>query len=127
MRKVRVVGQVIKLFPIKAFTTKKGEEGKVANFILADSTSNIKVVLWDTNHIGLIEAQEICEGKVIEIKGGSMRDNEIHLGSFSELKLSDEILQTLLVKESYVSDEDMKKAIDVAKKNNTTALDYLFT
>jgi len=43
------------------------------------------------------------------------------------LKLSDEILQTLLVKESYVSDEDMKKAIDVAKKNNTTALDYLFT
>jgi len=43
------------------------------------------------------------------------------------LKLSDDILQTILVQESYVSDEDMKKAIDFAKKNNTTAFDYLFT
>lgn len=43
------------------------------------------------------------------------------------LKLSDEVLQNILTKESYVSDEDMKKAVDSAKKNNTTALDYLFT
>jgi len=43
------------------------------------------------------------------------------------LKLSDEILQAILVQESYVSAEDMNKAADFAKKNNTTALDYLFT
>lgn len=43
------------------------------------------------------------------------------------LKISDELLPDILVSESYVSDEDMKKAVDFAKKNNTTVLDYLFT
>jgi ribonucleotide reductase alpha subunit len=47
------------LFPVRSFTTKKGEAGKVANLILADDTSNIKVVLWDMNHISLIEKEEI--------------------------------------------------------------------
>jgi len=43
------------------------------------------------------------------------------------LKLGDEILQAILVQESYVSAEDMNKAVDFAQKNNATALDYLFT
>ncbi len=92
MRKVNVVGKVINLFPVRTFTTKKGEEGKVANMFIADETSNVKVVLWDTNHIELIEKSEIVENKVVEISNASMRDNEIHLGSFSEFKLSDEVL-----------------------------------
>jgi len=108
MRKVRVVGKVIRLFPVRSFTTKKGDEGKVANFILADDTSNIKVVLWDTNHIELIEKGEIVEDSVIEIQGGGMRDNEIHLGSFSEFKLSKEVLENVkterVVKEKNITD-----------------------
>lgn len=92
MRKVNVVGKVINLFPVRKFTTKKGDEGKVANLFLADDTSNIKVVLWDTNHIELIETGKISEQSIIEISNASMRDNEIHLGGFSELKLSNEIL-----------------------------------
>src|SRR3989344_5501878 len=56
MRKVNLVGKIINVSPIRTFTTKKGEEGKVANLILADETSNIKTVLWDTNHISLIES-----------------------------------------------------------------------
>ena len=50
----------------------------------------MRIVLWDTHHIELLENETIKEGSVVEIAGGSMRDNEIHLGSFSELKLSDE-------------------------------------
>jgi len=92
MRKVNVVGKVFNVSPVRTFTTKKGEEGKVVNLFLADETSNVKVVLWDTNHIGMIENGEIGEEKVIEIANGSMRDNEIHLGSFSEFKLSNVIL-----------------------------------
>jgi len=92
MRKVNVVGKVFNLSPVRTFTTKKGDEGKVANFFLADETSNVKVVLWDINHIELIEKGEIAQDKVVEISNGSMRDNEIHLGSFSEFKLSNEIL-----------------------------------
>ena len=92
MRKVNVVGKVFNLSPVRTFTTKKGEAGKVANMFIADETSNVKVVLWDVNHIELIEKSEIVENKVVEISNASMRDNEIHLGSFSEFKLSNEVL-----------------------------------
>jgi len=95
MRKVNVVGKIINLSPVRTFTTKKGDEGKVVNFVIADDTSNIKVVLWDTNHIALVEKGEIEIGSVVEISNGGMRANEIHLGNFSELKKSNEIFNDL--------------------------------
>jgi len=106
MRKVRVVGKIIDLFPVRTFTTKKGDVGKVCNFRLADDTSNIKIVLWDTNHIGLIEKGDVKQDSVIEIVGGSMRENEVHLGSFSELKLSDEKIDNL-VTEKVVKEKEI--------------------
>jgi hypothetical protein len=96
MRKVNTTGQVIDLFPVRTFKTQKGEEGKVCNLFIADDTSNIKIVLWDTNHIALIEKGEIKEGSTIEINNASMRDNELHLGSFSELKSSKEKFDNLM-------------------------------
>lgn len=97
MRKVNVVGKIINIYPIRGFKTKKGDNAKVANFIIADNSSNTKVVLWDINHISLIETGRIKEGDVIEIKGASMRDFEVHLGSFSELKLSEENLEDVII------------------------------
>jgi len=115
MRKVNVVGKVINLSPIRNFTTKKGDEGKVVNLVLADDTSNIKVVLWDTNHIGLVEKGEIKDGSVVEIGNGSMRSNEIHLGSFSELKPSKETLESVItekiVKEKNIADFKLADSI----------------
>ena len=96
MRKVNVVGKVINLFPVRSFKTQKGDEGKVLNLILADDTSNVKVVLWDTNHISLFENGNISEGSVVEISNASVRDGEIHLGSFSELKPSTEKFDNLV-------------------------------
>lgn len=108
MRKVNVVGKIINLFPVRSFTTKKGDAAKVCNFFLADDTSNIKVVLWDTNHIALIEKGEIVKDSVVEIANASMRDNELHLGSFSELKLSSEVFDEVkterVVKEKNIVD-----------------------
>ena len=92
MRKVNVIGKIIQLFPVRTFT-KNGKEGKVVNFVIADETSNIRVVLWDIKHIALIENKQIEKGSVVEILNASMRDNEIHLGSFSDLKLSKEVLE----------------------------------
>jgi len=107
MRKVNVVGKVITLFPVREFTTKKGDKGKVVNFFLGDDSSNVKVVLWDTNHIDFIEKGEIKEGSVIEIGNASMRDNELHLGSFSEFKPSQEVMDNVVtervVKEKTIS------------------------
>lgn len=96
MRKANIIGKVIRLFPVRTFTTKKGDVGKVANMVVADETSNIKVVLWDTNHIELIEKGEVQEGIVIEISNASMRDNELHLGSFSEFKKSKENIDNVV-------------------------------
>jgi ssDNA-binding replication factor A large subunit len=108
MRKVNTLGKIITLFPVRTFKTQKGDEGKVCNFVVADDTSNIKIVLWDTNHIALIEKGEIKEGSAVEIVNASMRDNELHLGSFSELKPSTEkfanVVTEKVVKEKPISD-----------------------
>ena len=105
MRKANFIGKVISMFPVRTFE-RQGKENKVANFVVADKTSNIKVVLWDTNHISLIEEGKIKQGSVVEINSGSVRDNEVHLGSFSELKLSNEEF----------NDEDLKKQKPVKEK-----------
>ncbi|MDO8623224.1 MAG: DUF2240 family protein [archaeon] len=107
MKKVNTVGKIISLFPVREFN-KNGRSGKVANFFIADETSNVKVVLWDTNHIDLIEKKEINIGSVVEIHNATMRENEVHLGSFSELKKSDLILDEVkterIIEEKKISD-----------------------
>lgn len=108
MRKINIFGKIITLSPIRTFKTQKGEEGKVLNLMLADETSNIKVVLWDTNHISLIEKGEIKENDYVEISNASMRENEMHLGSFSEFKKSnnqiDNVRTEKIIKEKKISD-----------------------
>ena len=107
MRKVNVVGKVIALSPVRSFN-RNSKEGKVVNLTIADETSNVKTVLWDINHIELVEKREIVVGKVIEILNAAMRGNELHLGSFSEMKLSDEVLESInterVVKEKNIID-----------------------
>lgn len=117
MRKINISGKIIKLSPVRTFRTQKGDEGKVLNFILADETSNIKVVLWDTNHISLVEKGSIAENDVVEISNGSMRDNEIHLGSFSEFKKSNLLIGDVrterIVKEKNILDFKVGDSISV--------------
>jgi len=100
MRKVNTVGKVINIFPVRTFT-RNGQESKVANMFIADDTSNMKVVLWDTNHIGLIETGKIAENSVVEISNASSRGNEVHLGSFSEIKLSDENFENIVTEKIF--------------------------
>lgn len=115
MRKVQVSGKVLSISPVRNFTTKKGTEGKVCNLVIADDTSNIKVVLWDANHISLVENETIKIGSSIELVNGSMRDGEIHLGSFSELKKSDEKFEDVMtgkvVKTKSISDFNVNDSV----------------
>jgi ssDNA-binding replication factor A large subunit len=106
MKRVNTIGKIINLSPVREFTTKKGDKGKVANLFIADDSSNVKVVLWDTNHISLIENGKLCEGKVVEIVNASMRDNELHLGSFSELKECSYIFENV-VSDKVVKDKNI--------------------
>ncbi|MEM3405532.1 MAG: hypothetical protein QW117_00995 [Candidatus Pacearchaeota archaeon] len=102
MKKINTFGKIIKLFPVKEYK-KNNREGKVVNFVLADETSNIKVVLWDTNHISLIEKGEIKEGDFVEINNASLRNNEIHLTGFSEIKLSNNYIENIRTEVQYVN------------------------
>lgn len=95
MRKANVLGKVIDVIAVRSYN-KNGKEGKVANLLIGDKSGNIKTVLWDTNHIALIEQGKIKKGDVIEISNGQMRNGELHLSSFSEVKLSKEVIENVI-------------------------------
>ena len=117
MRKVNTLGKIINLSPVRSFTTKRGEESKVVNFWIADETANIKVVLWDTNLISLIEAGKIGQGSNVEIANGTMRDSELHLGSFSEIKPSEEVLENVKTEKVF-----RKKSISDFRTGESTSV-----
>jgi hypothetical protein len=96
MKRANLIGKIVKVNPVREFN-KNGREGKVASFVLADETANARVTLWDTNHIDLIESKKLKEGDVVEIISGSVRNNEIHLASFSELKASKEKIDSVVL------------------------------
>jgi len=91
MRKINLIGKIIQLFPVREYN-KNGKSGRIGSFILADDTSNIRTVLWDENHIDLISKGNFKEGSVIEIINASIRNGELHLGSFSEVKVSSKLI-----------------------------------
>ena len=107
MKKVNVIGKIIQLSSVIEYN-KNGRQGKVVNFVLADETNNVRTVLWDTNHISLIEKKSIKEGDVVEITNAGVRNKELHLTGFSDIKLSAEILEGIKTErtchESFVID-----------------------
>ncbi len=92
MKRVNIVGKIIEMSPVREYN-KNNRQEKIGSFVLADDTANIRTVLWDTNHIDLIEKGKIKEGDVIEVTNASIRNNEMHLTGFSDIKLSNEILK----------------------------------
>ena len=104
MRKLNLIGKIIDLFPIRGYN-KNGRSGRIGSFILADETSNIRTVLWDESHIELISKGEIDKDKVVEITNASVRNGEIHLGSFSEIKVSDKPVGEIVIKKPVVKKE----------------------
>ncbi len=91
MRRARVVGKITRIFPVRSYE-KNGKSGKVANLMVGDESSNVRVVLWDSHHIDLVEQNELKQGDIIEISNASVRNGELHLSAFSDLKKSNEEL-----------------------------------
>ncbi len=100
MKRAHVLGKVIELFPVRAYS-KQGKEGKVANLILADQSSNVRTVLWDTNHIALIEQGKIKIGDVLDITNASVRNGELHLSSFADIKHTSEKLEGVVTAKQF--------------------------
>lgn len=97
MKRINLTGKIIKMNRVVEYN-KNGKSGKIGSFLLADDTSNIRVVLWDTNHIGLLENGTIKEGDVVEISNGDVRNSELHLSGFADIKLSSAVLDNLQTK-----------------------------
>ncbi len=89
MRRASVVGKITRIFPVREYN-KNGRQGKVASFMIGDETSNVRVTLWDVNHISLIEKNVLTEGTAVEIRGASVKKGELSLSAFSDIKISSE-------------------------------------
>ena len=101
MKKINVLGKVIKIDPIRKYR-RAGKEGEIATFTLADETASIRVVLWDIKLIELVKNGTIKENSVVFIKGADVRGTtakELHLASNSEIELSNEKMEKVITKE----------------------------
>lgn len=104
MRKINLIGKIIDLAPVREYN-KNGRTGRIGSFILADDTSNIRTVLWDENHIDLIKKNKLKEDSFVEINNASVRNGELHLGSFSEIKLSDKVINNVIIEKPVLKKE----------------------
>lgn len=95
VRRANAIGQVLEVFPVRTYN-KNGKEGKVANLVIADDTARMRVVLWDINHIALVEQGKIAVGDVLEVSNAMMRNGELHLSSFGDIKPSKEKLSGVI-------------------------------
>lgn len=109
MRRANILGKVIDISPVREFN-KNNRQGKVVNLKVADASGNLKVVLWDTNHIALIEQSKINRGDIVEVSNGNVRDGELHLSSFSDIKLSKETIEGDIIVEKVFASSNLKDA-----------------
>jgi len=100
MKRASVIGQIVDIFPVREYN-KNGRSGKVANLRLADESGNARVVLWDNSHITLIEQGKIVKGNVVEISNANVRNGELHLSSFSDIKLSNEKVDNVVAEKVF--------------------------
>jgi len=87
VKRANFVGQIISIAPVRSYS-KNGREGKVGNLTLGDASGTIRCVLWDTAHISLVEQGTLHVGDTLEISNGMMRNGEVHLSSFADIKQS---------------------------------------
>jgi replication factor A1 len=102
MRKVNIVGKLVRVNKVSEFTTKNGVPGKVLGMTLADDSGNVRTVLWDATHINLFEEGKLKEGQVVEIGNASVRNDELHLSGFSEIKPSEETIENVKMEKQFV-------------------------
>ena len=87
-----VIARVMSISNPKLFTTRKGEDGKLANMQIADNTGEVRLVLWTENikHLKHISEGDIVEVSDIDCKDGFRGGKEFSLRPRSLLRTIDE-------------------------------------
>jgi len=124
MKKISVTGKIIEEPVIKTFKRQQ-QDAEVAFFLIADDTSNIRVVLWDTKDIDLIKNGTIKKDVVIDIKNADVRGTtvrDLHLNSSSDLSLSDTKFDSVVtIKEAPL----MKKIKEIRANESASVRAYM--
>jgi replication factor A1 len=117
MRNVELIGKVTRVFEVREFKTEK-HAGKVGNFLVADETGIIRVVLW---HKQADNLNDLKEGDVVKIKGAYVRDNngrkELHLSDSSQLYINPKGVE---IGEVAVAQRPVKKTISELGENEAS-------
>ena len=92
LRDVTVTGRVMRLWPVRRFRKRDGSVGKMASFILADSTGSIRVVLWD-DKADIVEEGWLEIGKLVRVSHGYTREGlggrvELHVGPMGSVEVN---------------------------------------
>ena len=86
---IDIVGKVLNIYGIREFT-RKDKIGRVGSMLIGDETGTVRVVIWETNQLDLMEKAE--EGSVIRVKNAYVKENngfkELHIGSKGILELN---------------------------------------
>ena len=87
-----VIARVMSISNPKKFTTRKGDDGELANMQIADNTGEVRLVLWSENikHLRHITEGDIVEISDIDCKDGFRGGKEFSLRPRSLLKAIDE-------------------------------------
>ena len=128
MRNLTVLGKVLRVYDVRTFT-KQGKEGKVGSFLLGDETGAIRVVLWDTQQIQLLEQGQLSEGTIVKFTDGGSRQNqqflELHLSSQSQITLNP-AGETVTVRDNYAFSRSSAQRKKIHELTTTDTFIQLF-
>ena len=114
MNSVSITAKVLSIYGINEY--KKVREGKVANLLIGDDSGIIKLVLWDINHIKLIEEGKLKENDIIKIRNGYVKNNngfnELHLGSKGQIVINPEGVSVDVIGKKQLPMDYVRKDID---------------
>jgi len=122
MRNVNINGKMTISFGIREFKNDK-RSGRVGSFVVGDETGTMRVVLWNDNHINLME--KLHDGDIVRVENGYVKENngykEIHLNNISKLSLNPEGIKIDNVKVNGISELNRKEIKDL-QQNDRVAI-----
>jgi len=123
MSNANVVGVVKEIRPVKKFATEK-RSGQFARILLADSSGETNVVLWDKT-ADIVNSDKIKKGSVLAIRNGYTREGldkkpEVHVGNLSRILIEPKNIEPAFLKDLPKISDEMKK-IGELKENESAS------
>lgn len=111
---VTITGRVVDVWPIREFTKRDGNIGKLARLVLTDKTGKIFCVFWDSK-AEQISKHKNLQGKLLKILHGYTREGiskevELHVGDRGDYIIAPDVPE-----ENYPKyDEEKLELIDIS-------------